>query len=118
MIIQFNEQFALPIDEVFSYFRTPADWVRLYGKAGEVKDPKKFIDLLKLGLKDEEEKVMTLAEHWKQQGIEKGIERGDEQATKRTALNLLKNGFSVEQTADLTELSIEATKELRTQSFS
>lgn len=38
MIIQFNEQFALPIDEIFSYFRTPADWVRLYGKAGEVKD--------------------------------------------------------------------------------
>ncbi|NIM92225.1 MAG: hypothetical protein GTO18_00710 [Anaerolineales bacterium] len=38
MIIQFNEQFALPIEEVFSYFKTPADWTRLYGVAGEVKN--------------------------------------------------------------------------------
>lgn len=36
--IHFREQFALPIEEVFSYFRTPADWTRLYGLAGEVKD--------------------------------------------------------------------------------
>lgn len=36
--IHFSEQFALPIEEVFSYFRTPADWTRLYGLAGEVKD--------------------------------------------------------------------------------
>jgi hypothetical protein len=38
MIIQFKEKFALPIDEVFSYFRSPADWTRLYGLDGEVKD--------------------------------------------------------------------------------
>jgi hypothetical protein len=38
MIIQFKEQFALPIDEIFSYFQTPADWTRLYGLAGEVKN--------------------------------------------------------------------------------
>jgi hypothetical protein len=34
MRITFNERFALPIDEVFSYFVTPADWGRLYGFAG------------------------------------------------------------------------------------
>jgi hypothetical protein len=38
MIIQFKQQFNLPVDEIFSYFRTPADWTRLYGLAGEVKD--------------------------------------------------------------------------------
>jgi hypothetical protein len=38
MIIQFKQQFSLPVDEVFSYFRTPADWTRLYGLAGEVKN--------------------------------------------------------------------------------
>ena len=38
MIIHFKQQFALPIDEIFSYFQTPADWTRLYGLAGEVKN--------------------------------------------------------------------------------
>ena len=38
MFIRFREQFALPLDEVFSYFRTPGDWARLYGLAGTVVD--------------------------------------------------------------------------------
>lgn len=36
MRIDFDESFALPLDTVESYFRTPADWVRLYGLAGAV----------------------------------------------------------------------------------
>jgi hypothetical protein len=31
-------EFSLPVEEVFSYFQTPADWARLYGLAGDVKD--------------------------------------------------------------------------------
>lgn len=38
MIIRFKHEFSLPVEEVYSYFQTPADWVRLYGLAGEVKD--------------------------------------------------------------------------------
>lgn len=38
MIVQFSEEFSLPVDEVFAYFQTPADWTRLYGLAGNVKD--------------------------------------------------------------------------------
>ena len=38
MRIDFDENFALPIEEVFSYFRTPREWSRLYGLMGEVKD--------------------------------------------------------------------------------
>lgn len=38
MIIRFREVFALPAAEVYAYFRTPADWVRLYGFAGRVED--------------------------------------------------------------------------------
>ncbi len=38
MIVRFRHEFALPVEEVFSYFRTPADWSRLYGLAGEVKE--------------------------------------------------------------------------------
>ena len=34
MTIRFREQFALPIGEVFGFFPTPADWVRLYGFGG------------------------------------------------------------------------------------
>ena len=38
MLIRFRESFALPAAEVYAYFRTPADWVRLYGFAGRVEN--------------------------------------------------------------------------------
>ncbi len=38
MIIEFNEHFRLPMAEVYSYFRRPADWTRLYGMAGNPMD--------------------------------------------------------------------------------
>jgi hypothetical protein len=38
MRIEFKETFRLPLEEVFSYFRSPHDWVRLYGFAGEVNE--------------------------------------------------------------------------------
>jgi len=34
MLITFSERFTLPVEEVFSYFASPADWGRLYGSAG------------------------------------------------------------------------------------
>ena len=37
MIIRFKHEFGLAVGEVYSYFRTPADWTRLYGLAGDVK---------------------------------------------------------------------------------
>lgn len=38
MRIDFEESFRLPAGAVYPYFRTPADWVRLYGIAGAVED--------------------------------------------------------------------------------
>jgi len=38
MIIKFKHAFSLRVEEVYSYFQTPAQWVQLYGLAGEVKD--------------------------------------------------------------------------------
>ena len=38
MIIKFQQEFSLPVEELYSYFQTPADWTRLYGLAGDVKD--------------------------------------------------------------------------------
>lgn len=37
MIIRFREEFRLPAGEVFSYFRSPEDWTRLYGSFGDVR---------------------------------------------------------------------------------
>lgn len=34
MIVRFNEEFQLPIDDVYDYFRTPADWTRIFGFPG------------------------------------------------------------------------------------
>ena len=38
MIVRFSEEFSLPAEQVYTYFETPADWTRLYGLAGDVKD--------------------------------------------------------------------------------
>jgi len=38
VIIRFQEEFALPLAEVYPYFQTPADWTRLYGLAGQVEE--------------------------------------------------------------------------------
>jgi hypothetical protein len=38
VIIAFNERFNLSAAEVYTYFRTPADWPRLFGMAGDTKD--------------------------------------------------------------------------------
>ncbi|MCC7074011.1 MAG: hypothetical protein IT383_22070 [Deltaproteobacteria bacterium] len=38
MRIEFEERFALSPEHCYQYFKTPADWVRLYGAFGEVED--------------------------------------------------------------------------------
>ena len=38
MLIEFDEEFYLPVDDVYPYFRTPKDWPRLYGAFGNVGD--------------------------------------------------------------------------------
>lgn len=36
MRIEFSEFVPRPVEQVFGYFRSPADWVRLYGLVGDV----------------------------------------------------------------------------------
>jgi carbon monoxide dehydrogenase subunit G len=38
MRIEFREEIPLPPAEVYAYFRTPGDWVRLFGTFGAVED--------------------------------------------------------------------------------
>ena len=46
-------------------------------EAGEVQDKDEFMKAIKSGLANiEKEKIMTLVEQWKQEGFQKGIERG------------------------------------------
>ncbi|MEN8236603.1 MAG: Rpn family recombination-promoting nuclease/putative transposase [Pseudomonadota bacterium] len=99
-------------------------------EAGEIRDPEEFVKILRQGLEDPEEKVMTLAEHWKQeglaQGIEQGMERGIEQGIEQgidrgirlTALNFLKAGLSIEQVSKGTGLSVEEVGDIRCKNFS
>jgi hypothetical protein len=36
MLIEFDEEFELPVEEAYPYFRSPMDWPRLFGAFGEV----------------------------------------------------------------------------------
>lgn len=38
MIVKFREEFRLPVEDLYAYFQSPADWARLYGIVGKVKD--------------------------------------------------------------------------------
>jgi len=38
LIIRFKERFRLPLEEVSTYFETPADWARLFGFAGTARE--------------------------------------------------------------------------------
>lgn len=38
MIVRFNKRYRLPVDEVSTYFETPADWVRLFGFPGDTRE--------------------------------------------------------------------------------
>lgn len=38
MLLEFDEEIPLPVEAVYPYFRTPADWTKLYGTFGSVED--------------------------------------------------------------------------------
>ena len=38
MRVEFNEEFAVPLEDAYDYFRTPMHWPRLFPAFGEVRD--------------------------------------------------------------------------------
>jgi predicted transposase/invertase (TIGR01784 family) len=77
-----------------------------------------FINNIKDGLSTiNEEKLMTLAEQFrqegKQQGIQEGLHRGKEEALKTVAMNLLSQGLSVDKIVAATGLSAKEIKSLQ-----
>ncbi len=88
--------------------------------AGEVSRKEEFEEIIKTGLSEvDEEKVMTLAELYKQEGWQKGRQEGRQEgrieAEKVIALKLLKNGMDIGQIAQLTELSNNEIEKLKQQ---
>jgi predicted transposase/invertase (TIGR01784 family) len=80
-------------------------------EAAEVKDIKSFEETIKQPGSIDEEKIMTLAEQWKQEGIEKG--RFETSHT--IAMNLVKLGLSSQQISESTGLPVEEVEKLQKQ---
>ena len=38
MRVEFNEEFGVPVEDAYDYFRTPMHWPQLFGAFGQVKD--------------------------------------------------------------------------------
>ncbi|MBT8461865.1 MAG: hypothetical protein KJO44_05010 [Gemmatimonadetes bacterium] len=38
MLVEFNEEFGVPVDEAYEYFRTPMHWPQLFSAFGEARD--------------------------------------------------------------------------------
>jgi len=101
-------------------------------KAGEVKDQTEFVNTIKTSLSETAgEKIMTIAELFKQEGKNEGIAEGEirgkasgiaegetrgvKMASKSIAIKLLKQGMNIDQVVALTDLSRHEVRELQQQ---
>jgi len=89
-------------------------------KAGEVKDQTEFVNTIKTGLSEiAGEKIMTIAELFRQEGIAEGEIRGEtrgvKMASKSIAIKLLKQGMDIDEIVALTDLSRHEVRELQQQ---
>jgi len=84
-----------------------------------------FVDTIKAGLATiSEDKLMTLAEQWKQEGrqegeqsgLQKGMEKGKAEALKSVAMKLFGQGMTITQIASLTGLSVREIEQLKSSS--
>lgn len=96
-------------------------------EAGEEIDKKDFVDTVKTGLSSiTEDKIMTLAEQFRQEGrqegyqkgqldgMAQGIEKGIEKGKLEVAMKLFGQGMTVDQIASVTELPKQEITELKT----
>lgn len=93
-------------------------------EAGEEINKQEFVDTIRTGLATiTEEKIMTLAEQFRQEGYQKGKAEGltiaeqlKQEALKTVALKLFSQGLSVSQVAVVTGLSALDIEQLKNQS--
>ncbi len=89
-------------------------------EAGTVNSKDEFVEILKTGLSYQEEKIMTLAEQFRQegvqkgiaQGIEKGIEKGARKTATNIALKMIKAGINLQEIQEMTDLPIQKLNKL------
>ena len=83
-------------------------------EAGEISDKEEFFKAMKSLETINEEKIMTLAEIWKQEGrkegVEKGRKEGIEETKKETARSLLDEGVDINIISSATGLSLQEIK--------
>lgn len=73
---------------------------------GDLSDQKKFVKELSRNLKSmDEEKIMTLAEQWKQEGRQEGLEKA--------AIGMLKEGIDLSRIASILDLPLSKLKKLK-----
>ncbi|CAL7960522.1 transposase [Gammaproteobacteria bacterium] len=94
-------------------------------EAGEIPDKQEFVKTIKSGLsKVNEDNIMTLAEQFRQEGLQKGkleglqegLQKGKVEASnavKAIAMNLFSQGLTIEQIAVATGLSVEEIRLLK-----
>jgi predicted transposase/invertase (TIGR01784 family) len=96
----------------FSYIYTIISYMF---EAGEVADKDKFFQAIKSLESKEEHKLMNLAEQLRQEGFQKGIYQGKNEAAHDIALNFLKLGIAQDQIAQATGLPLEEIESLKKQ---
>ena len=64
---------------------------------------------------DNAEEIFKLTNSWEEKGIEKGIEKGKRAEKRKIALEMLKEGSSVDFVAKVTKLDIDEIEEMKAQ---
>lgn len=84
---------------------------------GELTNKNTFIDLIRTNLAPEVgEKIMTIAEQFKAEGMQQGMQQGIEQEKIIIAERLLSEGAGISFVAKITELPLDKIKELKDKS--
>lgn len=82
-------------------------------EAAEIKDKEAFIETIRKGLTEiNEEKIMTLAEQWKQEGRQEGKQEGKQEGLREVARSMILEGIATETIVKVTGLSQEQVSEL------
>ena len=84
-------------------------------EAGEVSDKQDFLHAIKALEVIDEGKLMTLAEQFRQEGYQKGMQQGAEKTAHTIAFKGLKLGLGLEQVSQMTGLSLHEVEELKKQ---
>ena len=75
--------------------------------AGEMKNKEEFAGIIGAGLsRNDEEELMTIAEHYRQKGLKEGEQKGRQEGEQRAALNLFDFGMTPEQVAEAIKLPL------------